>query len=461
MKKRILIILLFYSTFCLAQEQEVKTEIKAENVFELSIIQVYPDSFPIVSVVFQAKNEFGKPLWTLNKSEIEITENENECEVLRLKNISKNKPLNIGIIFDHSGSMVDNPTQIPKGKETMQDYYLAGLPLPNGYIMAIEYAKKGVLNFLIETEFSKDSILFIGFSGTVDKVYPLTNNFKRIKSFVNKVEPSGRTAFFDALYLGIDSLSNYSSKGVIVALTDGQDDSSKYKFHDVIEYANLQNISIYIIGLGNVNEIILKEISKRTNGFYYHTNEPEKLEEIYLNIKEQIKSIYEVDYTSYSQDYLEKDRQIKFHFVNDTLEFSNNSNFYSLSGETIEYLKKQEATRLTKLRNRNIIGGFGILLLGIGGFLIYKRRRKNGLIISTIYPNPFHDELNIDFKLIGEDIQHILTIFSINGQIIKTLHVNERANSININLEYLEQGTYILQLSNSKTVSNTIKAIKK
>ena len=147
--RNIIIIILFINTLiCFGQTENIQTEIKSENIFDLSIIKVYPDSFPNVSVVFQAKNKFGKPLWTLDKSEIQVKENYQDCEVLKLLNISKDKPINIGLVFDHSGSMVDNPAQMPKDVETMQDYYFYGLEMPKDYVMAIDYAKEGVLGFL-------------------------------------------------------------------------------------------------------------------------------------------------------------------------------------------------------------------------------------------------------------------------------------------------------------------------
>ena len=87
MKLTLSIIVLFLSTGCLWQELIIETEIKSQNIFELSIIQVYPDSFPDVSVVFQAKNEDGKPLWKLDKSEVTVAENNRDCDVVSLINI--------------------------------------------------------------------------------------------------------------------------------------------------------------------------------------------------------------------------------------------------------------------------------------------------------------------------------------------------------------------------------------
>lgn len=109
MKNLFLLAMSLIAVHVFGQTEEVQTEIKAENTFELFIIEIFPENFPEVSVVFQANNEFGKPLWTLQKSELQVTENGVEAEVLKLKNISKDKPVNVGLVFDHSGSMVNNP----------------------------------------------------------------------------------------------------------------------------------------------------------------------------------------------------------------------------------------------------------------------------------------------------------------------------------------------------------------
>lgn len=371
-KNAIIITLIISSITCFGQVKNIKTEIKAENVFDLSIIKIYPESFPNISVVFQAKNEFGKPLWSLDKSEIKVEENQQDCEIIQLLNISKNKPVNIGLVFDHSGSMVDNPAQMPIGLESLQEYYFSGHPLPKDYVMAIDYAKEGVVGFLDEAKVMHDSIAFVGFSTTVDKIIPLANDVADIKLFLEKVMPGGSTPFYDALIVGIKSLSKSSSKSVIVALTDGLDNQSKYSFQEVIDLANEKEISIYTIGLGNVDTGSLSQISQKTNGFYYHTNDPKKLKEIYLNIKEQIRSIYQVDYTSNDLKYLSKKRNIRFSFVNDTLKFGNNDAIYSLPEETITYLKKKENDR-----NRMMYGGIGVLLLGLGSFIVYKRKARS------------------------------------------------------------------------------------
>ncbi len=460
MKKLIPLLFLFPAILCSGQTHEAQITIKAANIYELSIIRLYPDSFPNVSVIFQAKNRFGKPLWTLDKSEMIVTENEKLCEVTGLKNISENKPLNIGLVFDHSGSMVDNPAQMPKGIETMQYDFFAGIPFPKNYTMAIDYAKEGVSGFLQETKGSSDSILFVGFSNTVDQVFPLTNDIKEIDAFVNRVLPAGSTAYYDALYLSIDNLSKSSSKAVVVALTDGQDNASAHTVQEVIAFARQKKISIYVIGLGNVDESPLKMLSDSTGGFYYYTNNPETLKEIYLNIKEQIKSIYQLDYTSASLDYLETNRDIRFVFTNDTLQFSNNSAFYSLPEETRAYLKEQDEIRL---RNRFIFGGLGVLLLGLGSFLVYKWKfgRNGGISLTKVFPNPFENDLTVELEAPAATQHMELVVSDTKGAVVRTIPLVPDDTSKNLSLGDLAEGVYLIRVVSDKGSSNAVKVVKK
>lgn len=113
--------------FCLnSSEQvalEVSTEILSKNNYDISIIQVFPQEFPKVSVVFQAKNELGEPLWLLTKEELGVRENAFECEILDVRNISEKRPLNLALVFDHSGSMIENPEHMKDNSINYQELY--------------------------------------------------------------------------------------------------------------------------------------------------------------------------------------------------------------------------------------------------------------------------------------------------------------------------------------------------
>ena len=457
------------SFFCFSQARNVKTKIEAENIFELSIIQVYPDSFPRVSVVFQAKNQYGKPLWLLKKHELTITENGVPGKILRLINISKNKPLNIGLVFDHSGSMFENP-EIPYDKmmEISERYYM-GEPIPSDYVSSLDYAKEGVIQFLTNTGNSEDSILFVGFSEVVDKVFPLSNNYAKIRSFIAGIEPTGATAFYDAIYATIDSLIVHSSNSAIIAMTDGMDNSSTHTYEEVIAHARKNNIPIYIIGLGSIDKASLKKMARKTDGFFYQTNDPNKLKEIYASIKGQLKSIYQVDYTSACTDFDTDERTIRFSFENDTLTFIPHSERYNLPKEAQEYLKEQEEIRLNKLDKEEqeranlywmIGGGFGIALLGFSGFIVYKKRKKEEIILENVFPNPFESEVTIQYILPAKVENPQLIIYHISGELMNTFELDRNSNELKTDLSHLMRGVYIFKIDSGQNTSNKLKAVR-
>lgn len=467
---KFLIIVLLTALFNTALAQNVKTEIRAENVFELSIIDIYPENYPEVSVIFQAKNEDGKPLWLLTKSEMTISENGDSCEILRLVNVTTQKPLNIALVFDHSGSMVDDPNQRPEGISSMQDIYFNGGTLPEGYIMPIEHAKNGVYRFISDHHNKEDSVLFIGFSSEVDSPSPLTNDLSTIKPYIDQTEPSGRTAFYDALYASIEQLKSCESKPVIVSITDGGDNSSTHTHKEIIKLAQKHEIPIYIIGLGDVEKFYLKELASETDGFFYYTNSPDQLETIYRNIKEQLRSIYQVDYHSLSEDFISEDRILKFSFLNDTLTFSNPSSKFSLPEEAITYLEQKENERLEKIElekeealNRQILfGGIGggILLLGIGSFILI-RKRKLKIEIDQLSPNPFQENITVHYTVNDKISQPELIITTIRGTHVGTYSISNSDKEITIDTSSWKRGVHLFTLSGSGKRSEVFKGVKR
>jgi len=458
--------IVFLGLICFSQERNVKTKIAAENIFELSIIQVYPDSFPNVSVIFQAKNQFRKPLWLLKKSELKIHENGIECHVLRLINITKNKPLNIGLVVDHSGSMLENPNISRSKMDEISNQYFNGLPIPNDFTSSLDYAKKGILEFLGN---SSDSILFVGFSGTVDKVMPLSNNLSGINSFLKGIDPSGGTAFYDALFFAIDNLVPNASNSVIIAMTDGLDNLSTHTYDEVINKAIKNKIPIYIIGLGDVDKQSLKRMSKLTDGFFYQTNDPNKLKEIYASIKEQLKSIYQVDYTSKCIDPISDERIIRFSFLNDTLTFLNSTERYKLPNEALIYLKEQEKNRLRLIEraereNEDLLWSIGsaggIVLLGFASFIIYKRRKSTKIVLENVYPNPFESEVTIAYILPSTTIKPELSIYHIGGQLMNTFPIDKDVRELIINTSDLIRGVYIFKIADGNNISNALKTVR-
>lgn len=272
--------------------------------------------------------------------------------------------------------------------------------------------------------------------------------------------------------MAIDSLKNHHSQPAVIALTDGGDNASVHQFEELIAFANQHQVPIYIIGLGNVNSNILEQICNETKGFYYHTNDPKKLTEIYENIKRQLRSIYELDYMSNEDNSYDSLRRITFYFTNDTLSFNYNEFEFELPQEVVKHLeirraelaKKQAEIQEQEVFENNLVIGFsvaGVLLLGIGAFVIVTRKKKKQAPkIITVFPNPFLDQITINY-LIPNANNGLLRITNLNGSMISEEQISPEASEFKIDLSELESGTYLISLLSNNTTSNVVKVVKK
>jgi Ca-activated chloride channel family protein len=452
----IIILSIFPANGINAQAKNVKTKIKANNVYELSVINVYPDSFPQISVIFQAKNSSGIPLWHLKREEFKVIENDIVCKVLRVINISSKKPVNIGLVLDHSGSM---------------DYFSPSPNLTENEIKKIDFsispfvhARNGINHFLNGMlGVCEDSVMIVAFSDSVDKVSQLTTNTELIKSFLIDIKPDGSTAFYDALYVAIDRLKGHS--GIVVALTDGGDNASLHNYKEVIAFAKKNNMPVYIIGLGDIYDVEIKEIASSTGGFYYPTNDPTQLSLIYGLIKRQLKSIYQLDYISENFNVNDTTRRIKFEFLNDTLQFKNDSVFYNLPIEAQEYIikrnkqMKEESTDSINLDWLYFVAG-GTLLIGLTSFFIF-RKKKRIFELVMINPNPFSGSVQVKYKIYPIKQEVDLVIYDLRGIQKQRIPIESELSVMQSDLSGLTSGFYIATLESNNEKSNSLKILKR
>jgi Ca-activated chloride channel family protein len=258
-------ILLIYclTSFTAFGQKQIRGHLKTRDSIEFSIINVLPDSFPTISIIFKGHKADGNPLWNLKRDDFMVSENGEDSDVKSLIPISRNKPINIGIVIDHSGSMLEDPSLLydKNGNELFSyDTNTFTLVLPKGYVAPIDNGKATTKDFANSFNFKKDFISVIGFSSTVDKILPLTNNKMKIDSVINSMEADSLTALYDAMLTGLNQLNTGDGVNVLVILTDGQNNKSKSTWNDVTEKAIFLDIPIYIIGLGKVNKDTLHEM---------------------------------------------------------------------------------------------------------------------------------------------------------------------------------------------------------
>ncbi len=364
----LLVLYLILSTCLFSQPKDtLKTEISAHDTITLEIITIEPDSFPLISITFKAENQKNIPLWNLDSTDIAITEDKDTVHIARFEMLSKLLPVNIALVVDHSGSMA----------------------LEDG----LDNAQYGIIRLIRNLNTEKDSIIIIGFSDEVGHVTPLTNDTTSLMKELWRMKPSGLTSFYDAIGAALDSLNDHIGLRAVIALTDGNDNSSELNRRQVIEKAHKANIPIYIVGLGLsektanlafffwgivldfVDPLELKSFANDLNGEFHYTKSSQKLTEIYEEINRKIHAIYELQYLSSNFASSDTTRHLAISFINGFTEYDAESLRVILPDDVVERMKKSED------RRRLFYGG-GIATIAItsGVFLLIlvKRKKKRG-----------------------------------------------------------------------------------
>ncbi len=441
-----------FSLTVFGQTEKVQGNLSTADTADLTILNIYPDSFPNVSVVFKAETRKGEPVWNLTKEKMKVKENSQDCEVISLEQISKNKPINLGIVIDHSGSMsVDLSQLYDKNGTALYSFDAHFNPIfPKGYTSPIDNAKTAVKSFVTSFDSKKDFISIIGFSNIVGRKLSLTQNIGEINAIVDSMQADFSTALYDAMITGIDEIKKSDGVKVLVVLTDGQDNASISKWNDVVDKAIKEDIPIYIIGLGNVNKDTLQLIAKSTKGQFYFTQSSSSLNTVYAAISKQVQAFYNLVYSSPNFSSADSIRQIELSFYIDSIFLVTNPATLNLPTEVIAVIEQKE-----KEKEYLLYGGIATAILIAAGTLLfyYRREKKNQPTIKKLYPNPTNGNINLDFVSGGGQIQ----IINLSGQVAKTIEIS--GSETQFDLSDLQDGNYVAVIHSDGQQSNGIKFI--
>jgi Ca-activated chloride channel family protein len=467
-----LFVLILVSTVCYGQQDKVKGKLSSKDNADLTILKIAPANFPDVSVLFKAETRKGEPVWNLTKEKMNVLENEQACKVVLLEPVTQNKPINLGIVIDHSGSMAFDASIFSEDGRPLFNVNDAGDPIyPDGYLPPIEHAKNAVKKFVKSFNMQKDFISVLGFSEKVDIKLPLTQNLKKINSTVDKMKADSRTALYDAMRAGLTQIRNKDGLNVLVVLTDGNDNSSRSKWNKVIKDAKKDETPIYIIGLGDVNKDTLNLIAQETNGHFYYTETSNSLDAIYAKISKQLQAYYNLNYTSTNFSSADTSREVELSFDIPSIFLHTEPSQFDLPVEVIDRLKKQEEfaqqqqqqqvnTTVDKVETESqqtylLYGGIVILSLLVTGSIVYKfnRKKQDTPSIVRVFPNPSNGIVNIETSSNNGSIQ----IFNLNGQLQKTIPIQDIQTQID--LMDLTNGNYFAQHSNDGMQSKAVQFI--
>ena len=371
MKNLLATIIALSSLQLIAQSEVQITEVEMLDSGFIEVLEVLPDSFPEVELILRVTDQNGEPIWNLDEAKFSVNENQSNLDVNKVYQISNDKSIHVGLVLDESGSMEVDESQLfdRYGNPLYRVNIFGNITFPKGYVKPIDAMKRASSKFLDAFNFEKDSIALIAFSDQVNQVVVKGEGLGQLKRGIRSLEADGGTAFYTAVDRGLEEIKIGDGLKVLVALTDGNDNRSSLGLDDVILKAQLYEIPIYVIGLGDVNQDTLALLARETNGEYYYSRNAFGLDDVYQRIKDRIQSVYGLTYQSQNFNPSDTSREVLIQYMTDS-SYASANHSVELPNEVITYLEER--------RNKRVIYtalGVGVAI-GLGGYLLLYRRRS-------------------------------------------------------------------------------------
>ncbi len=191
---------------------------KSPPIFRVDVDTVY--------VKVSVADPLGRYVTGMEKESFKIYEDNVEQTVLHFSMPSA--PISVCIVFDISGSM--------------------------GYHKNIQLGKTWLANLLrstfIEGRHPDDEYSLITFNHKVNLVQAFTNKSNEVENALASKKSGGSTALYDAVYRALDHIKEgKNEKKAIILITDGEENSSRYKWGDIREFCKESDVQVYGIGV--------------------------------------------------------------------------------------------------------------------------------------------------------------------------------------------------------------------
>ena len=213
---------------------------------------------------------------------------------------SEESPVSWGLVLDRSGSMMD----------MMSDVYGAAL-------------------HVIDEGTSRDETFIVTFNKKPDMVIDFTSDRHRLENSILGLRAEGETALYDAVSFALDNLKQAKNrKRVLVVVTDGEDNSSRLKFRELIERAEEEETVIYTVGMfgemGDTSGFLarllggsgdgraeLKKLAEVTGGVSHFPKNVDQCKSVMREIAREVSQQYSLGYYPANKERDGKWRAIK------------------------------------------------------------------------------------------------------------------------------------------------------
>ena len=179
----------------------------------------------LVSVPVTVTDRSGRAISGLKKENFRVYEDRVEQPIRFFSD--EDSPASIGVVFDVSGSMRD--AKIIQAREA--------------------------LSRLIRTSHEQDEYFVVSFNSTPHLLLAGTRNAEAVLNQFENVYPSGETALYDAVNLGIQQVSHGAyPKRALILISDGEDNHSRCSLKELRRSVQESDVAIYTLRIGGITQ---------------------------------------------------------------------------------------------------------------------------------------------------------------------------------------------------------------
>jgi Ca-activated chloride channel homolog len=235
----------------------------------------------------------SRPVAELPREAFRVVEDGVPQTLVRFEQV-ENLPIHVAVLLDVSASME------------------ASLP----------EARAAALRFFDDAVTPRDRAALIPFNDRPMLAVRMTNRSESLAAGLAGLKAERGTALYDSVVFSLFYFNGIKGQRALLVLSDGKDESSRFRFDQTLDFARRAGVAIYTIGLdisrGDFEtRKVLKTLADETGGRSFFVKRADELGPIYEAIQKELRSRYLLAYQSTNTE-----RGVRFRTVDVTVDRS-------------------------------------------------------------------------------------------------------------------------------------------
>jgi Ca-activated chloride channel homolog len=233
-------------------------------------------SVDLVLVPVTVTDTMSRPQTDLSRENFTLYEGGQEQQIRYFS--TEDSPISVGLLLDVSSSMQD---KIETERAAVEQFFKNANP--------------------------EDDYFAITFNNQPRVLSDVTHSVAGIETELGQTQPSGSTALLDAIYLGVSKLQSarYPRRALVI-ISDGGDNSSRYKLREIKSLVEESDVMVYAIGMFDTGPFKsfeeamgkrwLSTMTDVTGGRTTTVETQEKVPEVCAHLSQELRSQYVLGY---------------------------------------------------------------------------------------------------------------------------------------------------------------------